>query len=81
MAHGTNPTASLKSARLIHKASSTPQEVAIPLDTILAAKGPDLELQPDDIIFVPNSVAKTATRRGLEAILQTATGIAVYGRY
>jgi polysaccharide export outer membrane protein len=81
MAHGTNPTASLKSARLIHKASSTPQDVAIPLDAILAAKGPDLELQPDDIIFVPNSVAKTATRRGLEAILQTATGIAVYGRY
>jgi polysaccharide biosynthesis/export protein len=82
MAHGTNPTASLKSATLIHKAtSSTPQQVPIPLDTILAAKSPDLELQADDIVFVPNSLAKTIGRRSFEAIVQTATGIAIYGRY
>ncbi|HEY4046190.1 MAG TPA: polysaccharide biosynthesis/export family protein [Acidobacteriaceae bacterium] len=81
MAHGTNSTASLKSAKLIRKATRSPEEIPIPLDTILAAKSPDLELQPDDIVFVPNSLAKSATRRGLEAILQTATGIAVYGRY
>jgi polysaccharide export outer membrane protein len=82
MAHGTNPTASLKSATLIHKAtSSTPQQVPIPLDTILAAKSPDLELQPDDIVFVPNSLAKTIKRRSFEALVQTATGIAIWGRY
>jgi polysaccharide export outer membrane protein len=81
MAHGTNPTASLKSAKLIRKASSTPEEVPIPLDTILAAKTPDLELQPDDIVFVPNSAAKTVAGRSIEAILQTATGIAIYARY
>lgn len=81
MAHGTNSTASLKSARLIRKAHSNPQDVPIPLDIILAAKSPDLELQPDDIVFVPTSTAKTVTRRSLEAILQTATGIAIYGRY
>jgi polysaccharide export outer membrane protein len=81
MAHGTNSTASLKSAKLIRKATTDPQEIPIPLDSILAAKSPDLELKPDDIVFVPNSLAKSATRRGLEAILQTATGIAVYGRY
>ena len=81
IAHGTNPTASLKSAKLIRKASTTPQEVPIPLDTILSAKTPDLELQPDDIVFVPNSAAKTIASRSIEAILQTATGIAIYGRY
>jgi polysaccharide biosynthesis/export protein len=81
MAHGTNSTASLKSAKLIRKATTDPQEIPIPLDSILAAKSPDLELRPDDIVFVPNSIAKSATRRGLEAILETATGIAVYGRY
>ena len=81
MAHGTNSTASLKSAKLIRKATTDPQEIPIPLDSILAAKSPDLELKPDDIVFVPNSLAKSATRRGLEAILETATGIAVYGRY
>jgi polysaccharide export outer membrane protein len=81
MAHGTNPTASLKSTKLIRKASTNPQEVPIPLDTILSAKSPDLELQPDDIVFVPNSAAKTVASRSLEAIVQTATGIAIYGRY
>jgi polysaccharide export outer membrane protein len=81
MAHGTNSTASLKSVKLIRKANGAPQEIAIPLNMILAAKEPDLLLQPDDIIFVPNSTSKTATRRGLEAILQAATGVAIYGRY
>jgi polysaccharide biosynthesis/export protein len=81
MAHGTNPTASLKSVKLIRKGNSAPQEIAIPLNMILAAKEPDLLLQPDDIVFVPNSTAKTATRRGLEAMLQAATGVAIYGRY
>ena len=81
MAHGTNPTAKLKSARLIHKANSSPQDTPIPLDKILAAKSPDLELQPDDVVFVPNSVAKAVTRRTLEAALQAATGIAIWGRY
>jgi polysaccharide biosynthesis/export protein len=81
MAHGTNPTASLKSVKLIREAHSDPQEIPIPLNEILAAKAPDQVLQPDDIVFVPNSAAKTATRRGLEAILEAATGVAIYGRY
>jgi polysaccharide export outer membrane protein len=81
MAHGTNPTASLKSVKLIRKSHSAPQETAIPLDMILAAKEPDLVLQPDDIVFVPISTAKMATHRGLEAILQAATGVAIYRPY
>ena len=81
MAHGTNPTAKLKAARLIHRANSSPQDTPIPLDKILSAKAPDLELHPDDVVFVPNSVAKAATRRTLEAAIQAATGIAIWGRY
>ncbi len=53
MAHGTNTTAKLKSARLIHKANSSPQDTPIPLDKILGGKSPDLELQADDVVFVP----------------------------
>ena len=82
MAHGTNSTAAMGSARLIRKAStSAPQEIPIPLNDILSAKAPDLELQPDDVLFVPNSVAKSVTRRTLDAVLQMAVGVAVYGRY
>jgi polysaccharide export outer membrane protein len=82
VAHGTNPTASLKGATLIHKTTGdTPQQTPIPLDNIMRAQAPDLELHADDIVFVPNSRAKTIRLRTFEALVQTATGIAIWGRY
>ncbi len=79
MAQGTNPTASLNKAKLIRKdANGAPVETPIELKKILSAKAPDLQLQPEDILFVPSSTAKSAGRRGLEAIVQAATGIAIY---
>lgn len=78
LAQGANPTASLNSARLIHSVGTDHQETPIQLKEILKAKAPDIKLQPDDILFVPNSVGKSAARRGLEAVLQTATGVAIY---
>ncbi|MCU1285437.1 MAG: polysaccharide export protein [Acidobacteriales bacterium] len=80
MAQGANQTAALNGAKLIRKVENKPQEIAIPLKEILAAKSPDLSLQPEDIVFVPNSAGKSAARRGLEAVLQTATGLAIYRR-
>ena len=81
MAHGTNSTASLKSVRVIRDSHSDPHEIPVPLDQILAAKAPDRVLQADDIVFVPNSTAKTVTYRGLEAIVQAATGVVIYRAY
>jgi polysaccharide export outer membrane protein len=81
MAHGTNSTAAMGSTKLIRSVGGVPREIPIPLNKILSAKSTDLLLQADDIVFVPNSVAKTATRRGLDAALQAATGVAIYGRY
>jgi polysaccharide export outer membrane protein len=81
MAHGTNPTAAMGSAKLIRSVGGVPREIPIPLNKILSAKGTDVALQADDIVFVPNSAVKTATHRGLEAALQAATGVAIYGRY
>jgi len=82
MAEGTNPTAALNRSKLIRK---TPQgglnEVPLPLKKILAAKAPDVNLQPNDILFVPSSAAKSAARRSVEAIVQTATGLAIYRPY
>ena len=46
---------------------------------MLSSKSPDVHLQAEDIIFVPNSAAKSATQRTMEAIIQTATGMAIYG--
>jgi polysaccharide export outer membrane protein len=78
MAGGVSPTAAVNSAKLIRRSSSGPAETSIPLKKIFSAKVTDLKLQPEDIIFVPSSAAKSAGRRGLEAVLQAATGVAIY---
>jgi polysaccharide biosynthesis/export protein len=78
LAQGTNPNAALNGARLIRKTPGGPQDVPLALKQILAAKAPDVQLQADDVVFVPGSAGKGAAKRGAEAILQMATGIAIW---
>ena len=79
MAEGTNSTAKLNGAKLIRKSANGPQEMPLALQDMLSSKSPDIHLQAEDIIFVPSSRAKSAGKRTLEAIIQAATGVAVYG--
>lgn len=81
LAQGTNPNASLDNAKLIRHTPHGPQEQPLPLKKMLAAKTPDIKVQPDDIVFVPKSAVSAFSKRGLEAILQAATGVAMYTRY
>ncbi|HXY13073.1 MAG TPA: polysaccharide biosynthesis/export family protein [Terriglobales bacterium] len=81
MAQGTNTTAKLDKAVLIRKTAAGPQQIPLALPKILAAKAPDLSLQPEDIVFIPRSEGKAALRRSLEAVLQAATGAAIYRPY
>jgi hypothetical protein len=37
-------------------------------------------LKNDDILFIPASAAKGAFRRTTEAVIQAATGVAIYRR-
>ena len=78
MAQGANGTAALDRAQLIRKSGSADQIIS--LKKILTAKAPDMELQPEDILFVPTSSAKVAGRRTIDAIVQTASGMAIYSR-
>jgi polysaccharide biosynthesis/export protein len=78
MAGGANPTASLNGAKIIRRTPQGPQEIPILLKQILAAKAADPRLEAEDIVFVPSSTAKGAAKRGLEAIVQTAVGVAIY---
>jgi len=78
LAQGTNPNAALNAARLIRKTPEGSKDVPLSLKQILAAKAPDLQLQPDDVVFVPGSAGKSAAKRGAEAILQMATGVAIW---
>ncbi len=78
LAQGTNPNAALNAARLIRKTPEGSKDVPLSLKQILAAKAPDPQLQPDDVVFVPGSAGKSAAKRGAEAILQMATGVAIW---
>jgi polysaccharide export outer membrane protein len=81
MAQGANPTASLDRSKLIRNTPKGREEYPIKLKKIFENKAPDPTLQADDILFIPNSAAKSAARRGLEAVVQTATGVAIYRPY
>ena len=47
---------------------------------ILNGRDRDVELQANDILFIPVSVAKSASIRAIEAAVQAGTGMAVFGR-
>lgn len=79
LAQGATRVARLDKAKLIRKTEEGPQEISIDLRGILSAKKPDQQLLAEDVIFLPSSPAKNAGRRTLEAIVQSATGLAIYG--
>jgi polysaccharide export outer membrane protein len=82
MAEGLDRTAAPKKARIIRKATKSGRiEIQVNLERILSGRDPDMPMQAEDVLFVPNSAAKNAGMKTLDAIIQTATGIAVYGRY
>jgi polysaccharide biosynthesis/export protein len=82
LAEGLTRTSSKSQARIIRTDQSTDKRIEIPIDLgkILSSKAPDPILQPKDIIFVPDSSAKSAFYRGAEAVLSTATGVVIYRR-
>ena len=55
-------------------------ETRVPLKKMLEAKAPDINLQADDILFVPLSGARVAAGEGFNAAIAAASGIGDYFR-
>jgi polysaccharide export outer membrane protein len=83
LAQGMVRTAAPDRAKILRlvPGTSSRSEIPINLKLLLAGKAPDMSLLPEDILFVPNSGAKSAGYRTVEAIINAATGVAIYGRY
>jgi polysaccharide biosynthesis/export protein len=81
LAQGIAPNAALDKARLVRKTSDGQVAIPLQLKKMLAAKAPDMRVQAEDVIFVPNSAALSGFKRGLELALQTASGIVIYRHY
>lgn len=82
LAEGLEKVSSAKNARILRQADPGAERVELPVNVekILAGREEDIALRPNDILFIPNSLAKSTSIRILEAALQAGTGIAMFGR-
>jgi polysaccharide export outer membrane protein len=80
LAQGLNPTAAGGNVRIIRRNSGKLEDIPVGLKQIMEAKSPDIPLENEDVLFVPNSASKSAARKSLESIVQVATGLAIYRR-
>jgi polysaccharide export outer membrane protein len=80
LSEGFTRTAAKGEARIIRtdQQSGERKETPIDLGKILAGKAPDPVLEPKDIVFVPNSAAKTTLGRGAEVAAQTLAGLLIF---
>lgn len=58
--------------------SAKRREIAVNLHNIMGTQSGDLELRPDDILFVPNSALKAASMKALEVGIQVTTGLIIW---
>jgi polysaccharide export outer membrane protein len=78
LAGGTNRTAKLSAARIIHKSPGGMSETKVEIKKMLEAKVPDVTLQADDILFIPVSSGKVLANRTFEAAMSAATAVTIY---
>jgi polysaccharide biosynthesis/export protein len=81
LAEGLQKTAAADKAKILRLVAGNPNRVEIPVNIkqLMAGKTPDIPLRADDILFIPNSGAKSAGYRTIDSIVAAATGFAVYG--
>ncbi len=77
LAGGPNHTAKMSKTCIIRKGPTGMTETRVPLKKMLEAKAPDINLQADDILFVPLSGIKLAGGQALSAAISSTTGLAV----
>jgi polysaccharide export outer membrane protein len=82
LAEGLGRWADSRHAKILRQNSDLEQRVEIAVDVkkILDGTAEDISLQAGDILFIPDSTARRVGVRTIEAMVQTATGIAIWRR-
>ena len=80
LAGGWDHTAKLSQAKVLRASatSGTREEIPANVKSIMENKSPDVQLHPDDILYIPNSLSKQVGLRSLEAAISVGSGIAVF---
>ena len=73
------PTAADKDSRIIRPVPGASRiEIQVNLQAVIRGKSPDIMLQPEDILYIPSSYAKSTIRRTMDQVVGTALGVALY---
>lgn len=79
LAGGWNKMAALSSARILRAdGGATRQQITANIKKIMENKAPDVQLRPDDILYIPNSMAKEIGARGAESGVGLVTGVLIW---
>jgi polysaccharide export outer membrane protein len=80
LAEGLDRTSSPRKAVILRSATGNAPGAEVPIDVskILSGKAKDMPLRANDILFIPNSAAKSIALRAAEAMVQAGTGMAIY---
>ena len=80
LASGLTPHSSPQKARGIRQVNGAKEEIPVRIKDILVGKAADLALEANDVLFVPDSGAKKAVSRSVDALIQVATGVVIFRR-
>ena len=80
MAGGLASHSAPQKSRVIRTTESGKQEIPVRIRDILSGRENDSPLRANDVLFVPDSRAKSALTRSSEAVLQMLTGIVIWRR-
>ena len=80
LAEGLEKTASPGKAVILRNANGVAHDAEVPINvhSILSGKSKDMQLNANDILFIPDSRAKAIAMRAAEALVQAGTGMAIY---
>ena len=79
LAWGPTANAALTKAVLIREQKAGRTVTALNVKRLLRGQDPDLKVEDRDILYVPDSMAKTLMNRAMEAAVQSAIGLPIYG--
>jgi polysaccharide biosynthesis/export protein len=68
----------LSKTKLIRKTPEGREEVDLDLKHVAYGSQADIGVRDGDILFVPSSISKTLTYRGIEAAITITSGLLIY---
>jgi polysaccharide export outer membrane protein len=81
LAEGPTTSANPRAATILRTpadGSPTRQKIPIDMKKVLAGKAEDVQLQPNDVLFIPDNTSRRAATRAAEVALTTISGLIIF---